>query len=171
MEQPGTDDTDAIAVGRVLGTHGTTGQVRVKVFSDVPQRFDPGQLLYCNHRPLHIIDSAPNPRNQVTLKFQDIDSPAAAQDLVGHWLTVPAESGPPPLEGEYFHYQLLGLRVLTDQGEELGEVAEILETGSNDVYIVEGASGQLLIPAIADVVRQVDLERGVMTVKLMEGLR
>ena len=145
MEQPGTDHTDAIAVGRVLGTHGTAGLVRVRVFSDVPHRFDPGQLLYCDNRALHIIDSVRNPSNQVTLQFQEIPSVATAQGLVGQWLTVPADSGPPPSEGEYFHYQLLGLQVITDQGEELGQVAEILETGSNDVYIVAGAAGQVLI--------------------------
>ncbi len=74
-------------------------------------------------------------------------------------------------QGEYFHFQLLGLRVVTDDAEELGEITEIIETGSNDVYVVTGDTGQVLIPAIASVVREIDLAQGTMVVRLMEGLR
>ena len=91
--------------------------------------------------------------------------------LIGQWLTVPLEAVEPLPEGEYFHFQLIGLRVVTVEGEALGEVSEIIETGSNDVYVVNGPAGQVLIPAIASVVQQVDLEQGVMAVQLMEGMR
>ena len=74
-------------------------------------------------------------------------------------------------EGEYFHYQLIGLQVLTESGERLGEISEIIITGSNDVYVVSGADGEILLPALNQVIRAVDLERGLMTVRLMEGLR
>ena len=86
-------------------------------------------------------------------------------------MTVPEQSVPPLPEGEYFHFQLLGLRVLTEEGEDLGRVCEILETGSNDVYIVANDSGELLLPALADVVREVQVSEGLMVVRLPEGLR
>ena len=74
-------------------------------------------------------------------------------------------------EGEYFHYQLIGMRVRTVEGEELGEIQEILETGSNDVYIIRDASRELLIPATAQVVLEVDVAGKAMTVRLPDGLR
>jgi 16S rRNA processing protein RimM len=74
-------------------------------------------------------------------------------------------------EGEYFHFQLIGMKVLTEDGEYLGRLREILETGSNDVYVVSGDSGELLIPALANVILKVQVTEGVMVVRLMEGLR
>lgn len=90
---------------------------------------------------------------------------------MGQWLTAPPETSPQLPEGEYFHYQLIGLRVITSEGEELGEISEIIETGSNDVYVVSGEKGELLVPAIAQVVRNVDLANQVMVVSLLEGMR
>jgi 16S rRNA processing protein RimM len=109
--------------------------------------------------------------DQVILKLEGIDSPEAARSLVGQWLTHPPEPTPQLAEGEFFHFQILGLRVLTEEGEKLGEITEIIETGSNDVYVAASEQGQVLIPAIAAVVRNVKLAEGVMVIRLMEGLR
>jgi 16S rRNA processing protein RimM len=143
----------------------------VRVFSDVPHRFKPGEILCCNGSPCRISTSTPTRSNQVILKLEGIDSPDAARNLVGQWLTAPPETSPRLPEGEYFHYQLLGLRVVTEEGEELGEISEIIETGSNDVYMVSGVKGELLIPAISQVVRNIDLANRVMVVSLLEGMR
>jgi 16S rRNA processing protein RimM len=115
--------------------------------------------------------SIPTRSNQVILKLEGIDSPEAARELVGQWLTAPPETSPQLPAGEYFHYQLLGLRVITEEGEGLGEISEILQTGSNDVYVVSGEKGELLIPAISQVVRNIDLDNQLMMVNLLEGLR
>ena len=72
--------------------------------------------------------------------------------------------------GQYYQFQLMGLEVWTSDGKRLGQVAEILPTGSNDVYVVQGEDGELLIPAIEDVVKSVGLETGRITVELIEGL-
>lgn len=93
------------------------------------------------------------------------------KELVGQQLTVPETAVPDLPEGEYFHYQIVGLQVLTEEGEDLGKVSEILETGSNDVYVTMGDAGELLIPALADVIREVRLSDGVMVVNLPDGLR
>ena len=74
-------------------------------------------------------------------------------------------------EGEYFHFQLIGLNVWTVSGDELGEITEILETGSNDVYVVAGPEGEVLVPALGHVVIDIDVLGGLMTVDLPEGLR
>lgn len=128
-------------------------------------------MLFCNGSRLKIVYSKRTRSNQIILQFEDLDSVEEARTLSGQWLTIPSEEVAQLPEGEYFHFQLLGLRVVTDQDEELGEIAEVIETGSNDVYLVDGDSGQILIPAIGSVVLEVDLVRGEMLVHLIEGLR
>jgi 16S rRNA processing protein RimM len=158
-------------VGRILGPHGAFGQLTARIHSDAPNRFDPGERLYCNGSLLKIVYSKLTRSNQIILQFENLDSLERARTLSGQWLTIPKENVAQLPEGEYFHFQLLGLRVVTDQDEELGEIAEVIETGSNDVYLVDGDGGQILIPAIGSVVLEVDLAQGVMLVHLIEGLR
>jgi 16S rRNA processing protein RimM len=74
-------------------------------------------------------------------------------------------------QGEYYHFQLIGLQVFTEEWETLGVVTEILRTGSNDVYVISGHGGDILVPALVDVIRKIDLAHGLMVVRLMEGLR
>ena len=147
------------------------GAVKAKVLSDVAHRFDVGQLLYIRSDPYSIASSTRIPTDQVILKLRGIDSLAAAQSLIGERVTVPEASVPLLPEGEYFHYQLLGLRVFTEEGEDLGQLTDILETGSNDVYVVSGGQAELLIPALAEVVRKVQVAEGTMVVRLLPGLR
>ena len=166
-----TGQPQLVVVGRVLGTHGTSGEIRVQVHSDVPHRFDAGEVLYLQEQPCRITSSVPFRSDQVILRFQGINTVAAAQTLVGQWLTAPETTAPLLPEGDYFHYQIIGLRTITEDGEELGQVREILATGSNDVYLVSDGSNEILIPAIGEVIREINLETGVMVVRLMEGLR
>ena len=169
----GSSDSSAeqVNVGRIIRVHGLHGQLRVRVLSDVPHRFEPGRVVNINGDPFTITASGFFRHGQILLTFQGIADRDAAQKLVEQWITVSAEAVPPLPEGEWFHFQLLGLRVITDQGEELGEITEILETGSNDVYVVSGGESEVLIPALKSVITQVRLEDGVMLVSLPEGLR
>jgi len=83
---------------------------------------------------------------------------------------IPVEEAAPLEEGEYYLYQIVGLATWTVEGEYLGRVREVLTTGANDVYVVRGPKGEVLLPAIEEVIREVDLEAGRMIVSLMEGL-
>jgi 16S rRNA processing protein RimM len=141
------------------------------MYSSVPHRFDTGKVLLLQGNPLQIASCVRSRSDQVILKFQNIDTPEAAQELIGQWLTAPEEITSQLPEGEYFHFQILGLRALSEDGEALGEIAEIIETGSNDVYVISGPKGEILVPAITQAIRQIDLARGVVVVRLMEGLR
>ncbi len=170
-----------VAVGRILGAHGRDGEIRVKATSDVPGRFDVGNSLSASRDgavaegqtyEITISRSAGPKRNdELILRFKGFWDRGQAQRLTGLWLCVPQSQVPSAQEGEYFHYQLIGLKVRTVDGEELGEVAEILETGSNDVYVVASLEGEILVPALSRVVREIDIEGGVMIVDLPEGLR
>jgi 16S rRNA processing protein RimM len=93
-----------------------------------------------------------------------------AERLRGQVLWLRADLLPDLPEGVYYHYQILGLHVVTDDGRALGTVAEILQTGANDVYIVRGDSGEILLPAIDSVIRRVELVEGTLTVHLIDGL-
>ena len=158
-------------VGRVLGSHCVHGEVRAQVLTELPHRFDPGETLYLQGESFSIRSSSRSKGDTVILKLEGIDGPAAARKLTGQELLAPPEDSPDLPDGEYFHYQLIGMQVFTEAGEDLGQIMEIIITGSNDVYVVSGPTGEVLLPAISQVVLGVDTEQGVMRVRLMEGLR
>jgi 16S rRNA processing protein RimM len=165
------NDSGPIAVGEVLGTHGVWGGVRARVLSDVAHRFDVGQEIQILGTPYRIARSSRGPSDRVILQLHGLGTVEAARALVGQLITVPLEAVPQLPDGEYYHFQLLGLKVLTQEGEDLGRISEILVTGSNDVYVVSGPGGEVLVPALADVVMNVELDQGIMLVSLPEGLR
>jgi 16S rRNA processing protein RimM len=166
-----SNSTDFIAVGQVLGAHGQDGAINIKVLSDVPNRFDPGQVLVIDGRSFNVAGSRPTGPATRILWLEEVSGRDQVRPLQGRWLSVPEKDVPQPDEGEYFHYQLLDMAVYTEEGELLGNISEILETGSNDVYVIQGPAGELLVPAIAQVVLNVDVEGSRMTVRLLEGLR
>lgn len=104
------------------------------------------------------------------VQLDGVDSVEAAAALRGQLLHVPAEAAARPRRGEHFWHEIEGLRVETEQGRDLGTVREILRTGANDVYVLEGPLGEVLIPAIADVVRKVDVAGGRIVVRPLPGL-
>ena len=104
------------------------------------------------------------------LKLGGCDDRDAAGGLRGMLVQVPLEDAVPLEEGEYYHFQLMGLRVETEDGQWLGQLVEVLSTGANDVYIVRGPHGELLLPAVDDVVLELDLASKRMVVRLMRGM-
>ena len=166
-----TDHSEPVNVALVLGSQGTSGEIRIKSYTDVPDRFDPGRELYIDGVSHRITASSTGHPKQVILKLEGIDTLPAAQGLAGQWLTSPVQDSPELPAEEFFHYQLMGLQIRTEDGEELGTLQEIIQTGSNDVYLVEKDGRELLLPAISQVIRRVDLSAGVMVVNLLEGMR
>ncbi|MDE3074639.1 MAG: 16S rRNA processing protein RimM [Chloroflexota bacterium] len=160
-----------LTVGRIVAAFGTRGEVRVLPETDFPQRFAPGSRLFVegDDRGLQV-QSSRRQRGQYVLKLEGIDDRSRADDVAGRWLRVPGNDLAPLAEGEYYLFQVLGLAVRTEQGQAIGSVTDILPTGANDVYVVKGDRGEVLLPAIPDVIRQVDLAAGTMTVHLLPGL-
>ena len=107
----------------------------------------------------------------VILKFNEIDTNVHAKGFYGMELTVALDDVPTLPNDNYYYFQILGIEVRTMDGEILGNVEEIIETGSNDVYVIKGEGGELLIPALGNIILSVDLEIGLMTVSLPPGLR
>ena len=137
--------------------------------TDVPGRFEELERVFVGGRP-YTVRSARDQGGTVRLRLQGVTTREAAESLRDQLVEIPrVEAGPLP-EGQYYHQQIIGLRVRTETGDDLGTVAEILPTGANDVYLVRGAGPEMLVPAIGDVVRSIDLEAGVVTVAVVEGL-
>jgi len=158
-----------ITVGEILALWGIKGKVKVRLETDFPQRFYPRSQVYINQQPM-TIESAEWHGNKFVIKLDTIDSAQDAQKLRGKPVQIhPSQAYPLP-EGQYYHFQLIGLEVRTTGGELLGNITGILSTKSNDNYIVHGTKGEILIPAIEDVVKSIDLDRSSMTVEPIEGL-
>ncbi len=143
----------------------------IELLSDVPGRFDVGRDLLVDGSPFPITDTRQTGPSTALIWLEGINSRGQVVSLTGKFLSAFPEDSHSLDEGEFFHYQLIGMQVRAEDGEELGDIEEILETGSNDVYIVRGPSGEVLIPAIAHVVMEVDVAARLMLVRLPDGLR
>jgi 16S rRNA processing protein RimM len=162
----------AVVVGRVIRNHGFDGTLRIQSYSDNPDRFQAGSALSVAGTTHSVSECRLLPGRYALLRLDGLDSADAVRPLVGQWLVAPVDSVPALPPGEYYHYQLVGLSVITDQGELLGAIQEVLVTGSNDVYVVTSEAGEeILLPAVSQVIVQVDIEAGQMLVHLIDGLR
>ena len=166
---PASRETPVI-VGRIRSAWGLRGDVSVEVLSDAPMRFAPGSMLRLKGKTTRVERSRKGKRG-LLVKLDAANDRTQAEALRGSELTVlPGEVEPLP-DGVYYHFQILDMRVVTDGGERLGAISEIIVTGGNDVYVVhEEGRRDILIPALPDVVLDVDVEEGVMTVSLPDGL-
>jgi 16S rRNA processing protein RimM len=104
------------------------------------------------------------------LRLEGVEDRSTADLLRERYVMVPLEDAVPLEEGEFYLFQAIGLAVSTAEQEHLGEIVDVLETGANDVYVVQGPRGEILIPAIADCILDIDIEARTMTVQLMDGL-
>ena len=158
-----------ITIGKILAPWGIKGKLKVEVVTDFPQRFTPSSKIYVDRQPV-TVESTEWHKGKAIIKLDTIDSIEDAQRLRGKLIEIHHSQLQPLPEGQYYHFQLIGLEVWTTQGELLGNITEILTAESNDNYVVRGAKGEVLIPAIDDVVKSIDLARGRITIEAIEGL-
>lgn len=164
-----------LQVGAILDTHGLRGEVKVFPTTDDPSRYDDleeVELLTKEGNYLHLeIERVRYFKNLVIVKFKNYDHINDIEQYKKCNLYVTRENAVELEEDEYFVADLIGLTAKTDEGEELGQIKDVLTTGANDVYVIDTKEGELLVPAIHDCVQEVDLEAGVMTLHLLPGLR
>ena len=166
---------DFYNVDKIVNTHGIRGDVRVMPTTDfVAERFAKGQDLYLQQagEPLKLtVESARQHKGFILVKFVGYDNINDVQAFRDHELMVSGKDQQPLEDGQYYYHQIIGLSVKTVDGEELGTIKEILSPGANDVWVVQrDGKKDLLLPVIDDVVKDVDLDAGEVTVELMEGL-
>ena len=159
-----------LAVGKVLRPHGIRGELLLEVHTNAPTHLAEVNTVYFGdeHAPYPLLASRTH-RGQLLIKVEDCSDRNQADALRGMLVSVAIEDAVPLKPGEYYHHQIVGLSVVSDDGEALGTVTEILETGANDVYVVQGPHGELLLPAIKSVILKVAPPQ--MTVHLLNGLR
>jgi 16S rRNA processing protein RimM len=155
----------------VLAPHGIRGELKCRVITDFPkQRFRRGNTVLIKGEP-HVIQSARIQPTTVLLMLEDITDRDAADALRNADVEVPTHAAVALPRGQFYWHQVIGLRVEdVTTGEPLGEVSDILETGANDVYVVKGARGEILVPAIKDVVKQIDPTAGRMLIQPLPGM-
>lgn len=159
---------DRLIVGQVRGAHGLRGEFRIALATNHPEGLRGVPTLYIGdeQEPWAVRRVHPLPGGkEAIVRLSGLTSPEDAAALRGRKVRADREALPPLPEGELYHYQLIGLDVFDEAGTLLGRLAEIIETGANDVYVVRGPAGEILLPAINEVVRAIDLERGQMTVR------
>jgi 16S rRNA processing protein RimM len=165
-----------VVVGRILRPHGIRGELRVGVITDYPERLGQQACFYLappdspEEVQRYPVERLRWHGDALLLKLGGCDDRNAADELRGMLVQIPIEAAVPLEEGEYYHFQLVGVRVETESGEWLGQVVEVLATGANDVYVVRGPWGEVLLPAVDDVVCELDLELRRMVVHLLPGM-
>jgi 16S rRNA processing protein RimM len=155
----------------VLSAHGIKGELKCRVVTDFPKRrFKKGAQVVIGGQP-YTIASARVQQTHGILRLEEIADRTAAEGLRGLDVEVlRAEAGPPP-RGQFYWHEVIGLEVHdAGTGEVLGKVSDILETGANDVYVVLGPRGEILIPAIKSVIKRIDPQAGRMLIQPLPGL-
>jgi 16S rRNA processing protein RimM len=169
---PRTGEPLFLAVGKLRRPHGISGEILMDVWTDFPERLMPGMTLYIGsqHKPLHLRGLRRHGQ-ALLMNFDEYDTPEKASELRNQLAFIPSIDRPALPEGEYYQHQLIGLRVLTEAGDVLGVVTEILETGANDIIVVRPETGpEILIPAADSFVLNISLEHGEMHVRVIPGL-
>lgn len=159
-------------VGKVRRPHGVHGEVVAEIYTDFPERLIPQKAVYLGEKYNKMILASQRPHNEgMLLGFEGVTTPEQAGRYRNQILSISASEESTLPEGEYYFYELLDLDVLDEAGTPLGTLTEILETGANDVYVVTDAAGhEILLPAIPEVVLDVDLDAHKMKVHLLPGL-
>lgn len=163
-----------LEIGRIVRCHGLTGRLKVRSYLETPDVLERLTEVLIGRGPR---DAVPFPlegvqpgRGSVILKLGGVGDREAAEKLVRSSVFIPSELMKQLPEGEYYWREIIGLRVLSEEGRPLGRIESVFPTGSNDVYVCRGTGGEILLPAIGDVVKKIDTESGIMVVRLPEGL-
>ena len=161
-----------VLIGKLQKSHGVRGEISMRVITDFPERIRRGKTIYigADFQPKKVTGTRWK-HELLLLKLEGYDNPEDVRELAGLDVFAAVKDLPTLQAGRYYHHQLIGMRVFEGE-EDLGVLAAIMETGANEVYIIDQADGQeLLIPAIPEVILKVDLEQKRLEVRLLEGLR
>ena len=166
--------TKYLEIGQIVNTFWIKGMVKVKPFTDDNKRFDRLEKVYIKNKEKlkeYQIEEVKYHKDMILIKFRGIENPEQANLLRNSYLMIDREEEKPLEEGTYYIVDMIGMDVYTDEGEKLGDIEDIFNTGSNDIYVVKNELGkQILLPAISDVVKNIDMENKKMVVHLISGL-
>jgi len=168
-------ETEWATIGHIVAPFGIRGELRVHLMTDIPDRFAQLETIYLGpeHTPRRILAVRPHKGETVVLRLQGVDDANTADTLRKVALMIPLSQLAKLPADSYYHHDILGLQVVTLKGQSIGTIVDIIATGGNDVYVIRGENGggkENLIPAIKDVVKQIDLIRRMMYIDPIQGL-
>jgi 16S rRNA processing protein RimM len=171
---PGSPEGEPVylVVGFLRRAHGVRGEMIMDLHTDFPERLRSGRKLFVGeeHKPMTLAGARPHAKGML-IKLKGIETPEDAGQLRNQWVYVKATDVPSLPEGKIYQHELFGFKVIDDNDNLLGELTEIIETGANDVYVVKDEAGkEILLPAIPSVILEIDADRSLMRVHLLEGL-
>lgn len=162
-----------IEIGKVVRSHGLGGRIRVLSYLQSPDVLEAVPDLFVGPSPdaavSYPLGGFQSGNDFFILKLVGVDDRDAADRLKGRLVWLSAEQMKPLAEGEYYWQDIIGLRAVTEEGGSLGSVEAVFPTGSNDVYVCRSETGEILIPALAEVIKKIDVDNGIMVVRLPEG--
>lgn len=165
---------ELLEIGRIVRCHGLAGRVKVLSYLESQQVLDNLPEVFVGRGSRETVPfsvgAVQTGREFFILKLIGIEDRDAAAKLVRSSVWIPSEKMKKLPEGEYYWRELIGLRVVTEEGRSLGRIESVFPTGSNDVYVCRAAEKEILLPAIGEVVRKIDTDHGIMIVRLLEGL-
>ena len=173
MNKP-VEDREYILIGKIIGVHGLKGTNKLLSYAESLSIFKPGSSIVVRRpdgreKPYDVVWVKPHSKNAL-LCLKGVADRDAAEALVGSQVYIAKAELPELEEDTYYWFDLIGLDVFTTEEKYLGRIESIIQTGSNDVYVVKNGSTEILIPALETVVLTIDLENGRMQVDLPEGL-
>ncbi|MCK4739537.1 MAG: 16S rRNA processing protein RimM [Deltaproteobacteria bacterium] len=166
-----------VAIGKIVGTHGVKGELkllpyvpRLEVEDFATNTIGEVKTFYINGKSYTLKGRLRAHKGVVLLKCEELRRKEEAELLQDVEVFVEDDTLTESLEGEHYAFELIGLKVVTEDGASLGIISEIITTGANDVYVVDGKDGEVLIPATEEVVVDIDVEKKILKVKLLPGL-
>lgn len=162
-----------VQIGKIVNTHGLKGELKVYPLTDFPERYNSLKeifLITAEKSERLLIEKVRFQKGHIFIKFKGYDTIGIVEGLKGSYLGIPEDQLCPLGRNEYYQFQIIGLSVYTEEGRYLGIIEEIFPTGSNDVYVIRGGDKEYLIPAIHEVIREVNLETKRMIIHPQEGL-
>lgn len=170
---PMQNKTEWATIGKIVALFGLRGELKVISFSDIPDRFASLDSVYVgSEHTRHVIEGVrPHKGDLVLLKLHGINDATAAEPFRNQDLCIPLDQLAELPPDSYYQHDILGLQVFTLEDRSIGVIVDIIVTGSNDVYVVKDQDGkQILIPAIKEMIKQVDLVRRKMYIDPIKGL-
>lgn len=158
-----------ITIGFVHAPRGLRGEFKVEPLTDFPERFERGATVYIEGRAYTVALSRNGPTG-LLLQLDGITTRERAAGLRGRYLELPEAELAELSDDAYYRFEIVGLEVFDASGARLGRIADVLETGANDVYVVRDDESELLVPAIDTVVHEIDVAGGRMVIEMLDGM-
>ncbi len=176
-----SNELEYVIVAEIATPFGLRGAVKASIQTDFPERFDrmeeaylapPGAPLNAPRQKYSLLSARVQNEKQVVLRFEGVTKNEQADQLRGYTVAVPRTEVVPLPEGEYYIFQIIGMEVYTTQDDFIGKVVNVESLSSNDIYVVRGPKSEkdVLLPAIKDIIKTIDLEANRITIEWMEGL-